>query len=122
MTIVQSMGDAILRSIPQKGIYHFDVVIQHMNVNDAVMQNVIAGTVIVKIKDGKISTYEESCSNICSKLGGCVIMPMAKRIAIEKAQEIERFITKIKLCKGSHYESLFQISYFFQKFTINSQK
>jgi len=92
MTIIQSMGDAILRSVPEKGIYHFDVIIQYMN--DVVMQNVIAGTVIVKIKDGKISTYEDSCDNICNKLGVVAIMPMAKRIAIEKAKKIEKFINE----------------------------
>lgn len=92
MTIVQSMGDVIFRSRIKKSIYHFDVVIQHMD--DESMQNVIAGTVIVKVKNGKISIYEDFCDNICKELRCVAIMPMAKRIAIEKAQEIEKFIVE----------------------------
>lgn len=91
MTLIQTMGDAILRSIPEKGIYHFDVVIQHMS--DTTMQNVLVGTIIVKIKDDKISTYEYSCDYIKRKLGFVAIMSMAKELAIKQAQEIEKFIT-----------------------------
>ena len=91
MILRQSMGDAILRSIPQKGIYHFDVILQHMS--DTTMQNVLVGTVIVKIKGDKISTYEYSCNYIKRELGYVAIMSIAKEIAIKQAQEIEKFIT-----------------------------
>ena len=91
MILRQSMGDAILRSIPQKGIYHFDVILQHMS--DTTMQNVLVGTVIVKIKGNKISTYEYSCNYIKRELGYVAIMSIAKEIAIKQAQEIEKFIT-----------------------------
>lgn len=91
MILMQSMGDAILRSIPQKGIYHFDVVLQHMS--DTTMQNVLVGTVIVKIKGDKISTYEYSCNYIKRELGYVAIMSIGKEIAIKQAQEIENFIT-----------------------------
>ena len=91
MILRQSMGDAILRSIPQKGIYHFDVVLQHMS--DTTMQNILVGTVIVKIKGDKISTYEYSCNYIKRELGYVAIMSIAKEIAIKQAQEIENFIT-----------------------------
>lgn len=84
--------DLTYTELKKKGIYHFDVIIQYMN--DEVMQNVIAGTVIVKIEDSKISTYEDFCDNICNKLGIVAIMSMAKRIAIEKAQEIEKIINE----------------------------
>lgn len=92
MVFTQSMGDVILRSIPEKGIYHFDVVVQ--NISDTAMQNVIVGTIIVKIKDSQISTYEKTCEYIRNKLGLVAIMPMAKEIAIKQAQEIENFIIR----------------------------
>ena len=67
------------------------MVIQQMS--DTTMQNVIVGTIIVRIRNGTISTYEYSCDYIKRKLGYVAIMSMAKGIAIEQAQEIEKFIT-----------------------------
>ena len=97
MFITQRMSDVILRSIPEKGIYHFDVVIQEMSDNNfkglLTLQNVIVGTIIVKIRNGEISTYECPCDYINDQLGVLKIMNLGKELAIKQAQEIEKFIT-----------------------------
>ena len=97
MFITQKMSDIVLRSIPEKGIYHFDVVFQEMINNiegPLTLQNVIVGTIIVKIRNGEISTYECPCDYINDQLGGLKIMNLGKELAINRAQEIEKFITE----------------------------
>ena len=97
MFITQRMSDVILRSIPEKGIYHFDVVLQEMldnNIEESLtLQNVIVGTIIVKIRNGEISTYECPCDYINAQLRGLNIMGLGKELAVKQAKEIEKFIT-----------------------------
>jgi len=99
MNIIQSMGNAVLRSIPEKGIYHFDVVIQHMgepnnSADNTPMQNAIVGTVIVKICNHEISTYKYPCKCINDKMGITQMLSLGEELAIERAKEIEKFITE----------------------------
>ena len=97
MNIMQSMGNAVLRSIPEKGIYHFDVIIRHMgepnnSADNTPMQNAIVGTVIVKIRNHEISTYKYPCKCINDKMGITQMLSLGEELAIKQAQEIEKFI------------------------------
>ena len=91
MIIQQSMFEVVFRSKLEKGIYHFDCVVQH--IDKEMLQNVIAGTVIVKIRNGEIYTYDYFNNYICKNLGSADIRHLSKTEAVKRAQEIEKFIT-----------------------------
>ena len=91
MIIQQSMFEVVFRSKLEKGIYHFDCVVQH--IDKEMLQNVIAGTVIVKIRNGQISTCDYFNDYVCRNLGEAEIKYLSKNEAIKRAKEIEKFIT-----------------------------